>query len=168
MTPTVQRIEEHAVPVESVRTIDRIVTDLSRPVAARHVRTRQQGGATIQFIEWHTAAQYLDLYAPGWSWTIHEIKETAGLLMVHGSLTVPTATGPVERHATGVEDITPRDTETRSPMRRQWHLNGVRHSLDLADTCIPNRGVELSGSTPTLWHSGALKVAGNLSGCLSV
>jgi hypothetical protein len=105
MTPTVQRIEEHAVPVETVRTIDRIVTDLSRPVAARHVRTRQQGGATIQFIEWHTAAQYLDLYAPGWCWVIESVQQIETMVVVHGSLTVPTATGPVERHATGVEDM---------------------------------------------------------------
>ena len=96
---------EHAVPSqEGRRSIQQIVTDLSRPVAPRHIRTRKQGGAVLSYIEWHTAAQYLDHYAAGWSWQIVSIREHGGLTVVHGALSIPATDGSVTRHATGIED----------------------------------------------------------------
>ena len=92
-----------AVPIEN-RTIGQIVSDLSRPVAPRHIRQRKQGGSTLSYIEWHTAAQYLDHYAPGWCWEIVSISSQGGLTVVHGALTVQAADCRVTRHATGIED----------------------------------------------------------------
>jgi hypothetical protein len=98
-------IEEHAAPSqEGRRSIQQIVTDLSRPVAPRHIRTRKQGGATLSYISWDTAANYLDYFAPGWCWQIVSIREHGGLTVVHGALSIPATDGSVTRHATGIED----------------------------------------------------------------
>ena len=102
---TFARIEQHAAPSqEGRRPIGQIVSDLSKPVAPRHIRQRKQGGSTLSYIEWHTAAQYLDHYAPGWCWEIVSISSQGGLTVVHGALTVQAADCRVTRHATGIED----------------------------------------------------------------
>jgi len=48
-----------------MRGIQAMVADLSKPVSARHLKMRKQGGSEISYIEWHMAAQYLDHFAPG-------------------------------------------------------------------------------------------------------
>ena len=99
-----ERIAE-ASPEGGRRPIAAIVADLSRPVAPRHIRTRKQGGSTLSYIEWHTACNYLDHYAPGWAWEIVSIAEhVGGLTVVHGSLSIPAAEGSTTRHATGIEE----------------------------------------------------------------
>ena len=93
-----------AVPIEN-RTIGQIVSDLSRPVAPRHIRTRKQGNSTLSYLEWHVVCSYLDLYAPGWSWEIISVTEQpSGLSVIHGALSIPAADGVVIRHATGIEE----------------------------------------------------------------
>ena len=105
MTTAVSRIEEHAAPSqEGRRPITDIVADLSKPIAPRHIRTRKQGSSNLSYIEWHVACNYLDHFAPGWSWEIVSIKEHGGLTIIHGALSIPSSDGPVARHATGIED----------------------------------------------------------------
>ena len=105
MTTAVSRIEEHAAPSqEGRRTIAQIVSDLSKPIAARHISTRKVGGSTINFISWSVAAQYLDFFAPGWSWEIVSIVTIGGSTVIHGALTITASDGVVTRHATGIED----------------------------------------------------------------
>ena len=87
------------------RPIKEIVADLSKPVAARHIKTRKQGGSELSYIEWHVAASYLDHYAPGWSWQILSIQEIGKLVVVHGRLSIPATEGLVTRDATGIEEI---------------------------------------------------------------
>lgn len=89
----------------SLRSIRDIVADLSKPVAPRHIKTRKQGGSDIQYLEWHTAAQYLDHYAPGWSWNILSISQVGNLVTVHGRLSITASDGIVDRDATGIEDV---------------------------------------------------------------
>jgi len=89
---------------EGRRPIAGIVADLSRPVAPRHIRQRKQGGSTLSYIEWHTACNYLDHYAPGWGWSILSISSHGGLTVVHGALSIPALDGVVSRHATGIEE----------------------------------------------------------------
>jgi len=104
VTPA-SHFEEHATPPQGGRrSITAIVADLSRPVADRHIRQRKQGGSVLSYIEWHTAAQYLDHYAAGWGWSILSISEHGGLTVVHGALSIPATDGLVTRHATGIED----------------------------------------------------------------
>jgi hypothetical protein len=106
MSTAVSRIDEHAAPSsEGRRTIAEIVTDLSKPIAPRHISTRKQGGATISFISWSVAAQYLDHHTKGaWSWQILSVSEISGMVCVHGRLTIVASDGTFSRDATGVED----------------------------------------------------------------
>lgn len=88
-----------------IRAIQAIVADLSKPIASRHIKTRKQGGSDISYIEWHTAAQYLDYFAPGWSWRILSVSQVSNLVTIHGRLSIPSADGVVERDATGIEEV---------------------------------------------------------------
>ena len=100
----VEEVEPEQV-TPAYRSIKEIVADLSREIPARFIKQRKQGGATLDYIEWHTAASFLDLYAPGWSWEIVHLTELGnGLLVVHGKLSIPCAEGVVSRDATGVEE----------------------------------------------------------------
>lgn len=95
---------EEAEPGQTYRPIKEIVADLSKEIPARFIKQRRQGGTTLDYIEWHTAASFLDLYAPGWSWEIVHLTELGnGALVVHGRLTIPCAEGVVSRDATGIE-----------------------------------------------------------------
>lgn len=87
------------------RSIQEIVRDLTEPVSKSDIRTRPQGGATIHYIEWHTACHYLDKFAAGWSWEIESVRQIEKTVVVLGSLQIPTTDGMVVRTATGVEDL---------------------------------------------------------------
>jgi hypothetical protein len=131
MSTAVSHIEDHeraATSQEGRRSIQQIVSDLSRPVADRHIRTRKQGGSTLSYIEWATAANYLDHFAPGWSWQIISVAEhVSGLTVVHGALSIPAAEGVVT--------LTPKATATQSRTRLQWRSNVLQHSSDLGVIC---------------------------------
>lgn len=86
-----------------LRSITDIIKDLSKPVAARHLKERQQGGKTIHYISWYDAVRYMDLYAPGWCYEVVRIESIAGKLILTVRVTVPCAEGIVFRDATGQE-----------------------------------------------------------------
>lgn len=86
------------------RSIQEIVTDLSKPVADRHLKTRKQGGAELTYIEWHTAVKYLDHMAPGWSYAIKSVSLVGKLITVVAAISIPCAEGTVTREATGCEE----------------------------------------------------------------
>jgi hypothetical protein len=91
--------------VESgLRSIRDIVTDLSKPVANRHLKKRKQGGKDISYIAWHDAIKYLDHYAPGWNYEIMKIAPVAGKLILVVRISIPCAEGIVYREATGQEN----------------------------------------------------------------
>lgn len=87
-----------------LRSIREIVKDLSKPVAARHLRKRKQGGKELTYIAWYDAVKYLDHYAPGWCYEIRSIDSIAGKLILTIRLSVPCLEGNVWREATGQED----------------------------------------------------------------
>jgi len=86
------------------RPIAAIIADLSRPLPARHVRSRVQGGKTLHYLEWHVAVRYLDHFAPGWTCAVRGVTALAGRCVVTVRVTIPAAEGPVHREATGTED----------------------------------------------------------------
>jgi hypothetical protein len=106
MSTPLRQVEQHTDRSGNFpeRSIKDIVSDLSKPIADRHIKQRKQGGQSISYIEWHVAAQYLDHYAPGWSWRILSIQQVGNLVVVHGELAIPSADGVVVRHATGIEE----------------------------------------------------------------
>ncbi|MBI3425023.1 MAG: DUF1071 domain-containing protein [Acidobacteria bacterium] len=89
----------------TLRALAAIIADLSKPLKARHLKTRKQGGSDITFIEWHTAVKYLDLDAPGWSYNVRAVGLVGKLVTVTASISVPCAEGQVTREATGCEDL---------------------------------------------------------------
>ncbi len=87
------------------QSISDIITKLSAPIAARHLKTRKQGGADITFIEWHTAVKYLDWQAPGWSYHVGNVALLGELVTVVASISIPTTDGLITREATGCESV---------------------------------------------------------------
>ena len=87
-----------------LRSIRDIVKDLSKPIAAKHLRKRRQGGKEISYLAWHDAVKYLDHFAPGWCYEIRSIESVAGKLIMIVRLSVSCAEGLVYREATGQED----------------------------------------------------------------
>ncbi|WP_218081173.1 Rad52/Rad22 family DNA repair protein [Anthocerotibacter panamensis] len=86
-----------------VRAFAEIMADLSRPVPPRLIRTRQQDGATIPYIPWHTINHLLDHYAPGWEGKISEIRFSNDRIYVVYALTIHASDCSVTRMATGTE-----------------------------------------------------------------
>lgn len=88
-----------------LRPIADIITDLKKPIHPSKLKTRPQGGQTITFIPWFYATQYLDKYAPGWSYTITSSDVIAlpekleYILKVR--LSIPAADGVFHRDALG-------------------------------------------------------------------
>lgn len=85
------------------RSITDIITDLSKPVAAKHLRQKRQGGTQIDFISWFDRVKYLDFYAPGWSNEITRMESIGGKLIMTVRLSIPTSDGIISREATGQE-----------------------------------------------------------------
>lgn len=89
---------------EGLASIKDIIRDLSKPIAARHLKTRRQGGQELTYIEWHTAIKYLDLFAPGWSYHVKSVALVGSLVTVIASISIPCSEGLITREATGCEE----------------------------------------------------------------
>lgn len=106
----IETIENQTAEAKSeLRSIRDIVKDLSKPIAAKHLRKRRQGGKEISYLAWHDAVKYLDHFAPGWCYEIRAIESVAGKLIMIVRLSIPSAEGITYREATGQED---EDLET--------------------------------------------------------
>lgn len=89
--------------ISTPRSIRDIEADLSKPIAARHLKTRKQGGTDITFIEWHVASRYLSHHAPNWSYAIKSVSQVGNLVVVVASISIPALEGVITREATGCE-----------------------------------------------------------------
>lgn len=87
------------------RSIRQITADLSKPVAARHLKQRTQGGRTLDYLPWYTAVRYLDLYAAGWRYEIRSVNQIGENLVMTVRITVPCSEGEVYREASALEPI---------------------------------------------------------------
>jgi hypothetical protein len=83
--------------------IAKIIEALSRPLPAAMLKQRKQGGATLDYIPWHTVNRILDKYAPGWTWEITNTVTTADRFIITGRITIPAQEGNIYREATGTE-----------------------------------------------------------------
>ncbi len=92
--------------MDNPRTIADIITDLSKPIPDRLLKTKTVGGQKIRFIPWYTAVRFLDLYAPGWSYEIRSVTGVADQLIVVARISIPCTEGVIYREATGIEDTT--------------------------------------------------------------
>jgi hypothetical protein len=88
-----------------LRSISDIITDLSKPIKARHLKKKMRGGQVLDFIPWYHAVKYLDLHAPGWSYEVRNtVWNTEGRLVLTVRLSIPCLEGLVHREATGTEE----------------------------------------------------------------
>jgi hypothetical protein len=78
---------------------------LSRPVAARHLKQRQQGGRTLDYLPWYQAVRYLDHHAPGWRYEIRSVNQIGDNLVMTVRIIVPCAEGEVWREASALEPL---------------------------------------------------------------
>jgi hypothetical protein len=107
-----------------VRTIVETLTELSRPVDRRHVRTRRQGGREISYLPWPVICRCLHHRAPGWSWTLVSVSEIGEWVSVTGRLTVPCSDGVLSWDAVASEPLShagfapPIETAASSALRR--------------------------------------------------
>ncbi len=100
-----QQTEHKPAAQIGAHSINDIIAKLSTPIAARHLKTRKQGGNSLTYIEWHTAVKYLDWQAPGWSYHVGNVALLGELVTVVASISIPTADGIVTREATGCESV---------------------------------------------------------------
>lgn len=104
-------------PSAGERSITEIITDLAKPIPDSMLETKKQGGQEITYVPWHQATRLLDMYAPGWNFSVdgsHVIESVTvnksgttpnRFLSVTVTLSIPTADGVVSRSQTGVEDL---------------------------------------------------------------
>jgi hypothetical protein len=104
VTNSSNQLQEVSAPPDGPRSIREIIADLSKPLAARHLKTRKQGGTELTYIEWHTAVKYLEHFAPGWSYHVKSVQLVGSLITVIASISIPCLEGIVTREATGCEE----------------------------------------------------------------
>ena len=105
MTNTSEQLQPVSKSVTGLRSFKDIVSDLSKPVAARHLKQRQQGGRTLDYLPWYSAVRYLDLYAPGWRYEIRSVNQVGENLVMTVRISVPCLEGEVYREASALEPI---------------------------------------------------------------
>jgi Rad52/22 family double-strand break repair protein len=88
-----------------LRSITQIIADLSKPVAPRHLKQRQQGGKTLTYVPWYNAVKYLDLYAAGWSYEIRSTQQIGDNLTMTVRISIPCQEGIVYREASALESL---------------------------------------------------------------
>ena len=87
----------------TLRSIEDVIADLSRPVNPRRLKTRKQGGKQITYLPWYQAVKYLDHYAPGWSYEVRSVTTVGNAVAITVRISIPCAEGIVWREAAGYE-----------------------------------------------------------------
>jgi len=114
-----------------------VLAALSKPVDRRHIRQLKKGGALLDYLPWHIVAKHLHHRAPGWSWVVRSVQELGGAVVVHGTLLVPTADGPLRFDAVASEALKggslapPAEVAESACLRRAAAKSGI--ALDLYD-----------------------------------
>ena len=95
MARTKKSEEGAEAPVEIVltdpdpkRRFKEVLAKLSEKISDDQIKTREEGGATLSYIEWHTACDVLDKVAGDWENDIKEVKVVDNKLFITGSITI--------------------------------------------------------------------------------
>jgi hypothetical protein len=88
-----------------LRSIQEIIADLKKPVAAKHLSQRKQGNQMLSYFAWYHAVRYLDHYAPGWSYSVLSVQTIGENCVLSVRLSIPCLEGVVSREATGIEPL---------------------------------------------------------------
>ncbi|GIV03569.1 MAG: hypothetical protein KatS3mg015_2399 [Fimbriimonadales bacterium] len=83
-----------------------ILKDLARPIPARHLREKKQGGAVLTFCPWYRTQKILDHYTRGyWESRVTGITTSDERVFVTVRVTIHAAEGSFSREATGTERL---------------------------------------------------------------
>ena len=86
--------------------MSKIIADLSKPLPARFLSNRKQGGKQLTYISWHTANKLMDYFCGGgWEGSVTNIHSTPEEVFVVYRVTIHAAEGHVSREATGSEKL---------------------------------------------------------------
>jgi Rad52/22 family double-strand break repair protein len=85
--------------------IREIITDLSQPVNSKRLKTRKQGGKQITDLPWYQAVNYLDHFAPGWSYKVRSVTTVGDAVAITVRISIPCAEGLIWREASGYEPL---------------------------------------------------------------
>lgn len=77
------------------RTTESVLSELSRTIDPRHIRTRKQGNVNLSYVPWALIVRHLHYRAPGFSWEIRQVQQIGDWVSVTGRLSIPTADGPL-------------------------------------------------------------------------
>jgi hypothetical protein len=89
--------------IEYGRSINDIISDLSKPIPARFLKKKVVSGTELTYIPWHSATKMLDYYAPGWEYHVR-FEHIAGKVVAIASITIAAKEGMITREASGYED----------------------------------------------------------------
>ena len=85
------------------RPITEILADLSKPIPAKYLATRKQGGTALTYLPWHTCCKLLDRCCPGWDYSVTLVHTTSDRIFVTARLTIRAEEGDISREGTGTE-----------------------------------------------------------------
>lgn len=96
--------------VSEPRSIAAIIKDLSKPVnparlKTKTVPTKNGGSFTCDYLPWFQCVQYLDRYAPGWSYEIRSAQTVGSDFVMVVGLSIPCAEGILYREASALEPL---------------------------------------------------------------
>lgn len=91
--------------VQPLRPINDIVDDLHKPIHSKFIKSRKQGGTSINYIAWYDASKFLDLYCPGWTYEIRNIQQFGNNIVITSRITIFAEEGEFYRESTGNESI---------------------------------------------------------------
>jgi Rad52/22 family double-strand break repair protein len=97
--------EQSLTAAQTLRSIEDIIADLSRPVNPMRLKTRKQGGKQITYLPWYQAVKYLDHYAKGWSYEVRSVTAVGDAVAITVRISILCAEGLVWREATGYEPL---------------------------------------------------------------
>ena len=88
------------------RPLAEIIADLSKPLPARFLSHRKQGGKQLTYISWHHANRLMDYFTGGgWEGYVSNTHTTPDEVYITYRVTIHAAEGHISREATGSEKL---------------------------------------------------------------
>jgi hypothetical protein len=147
-SPTSQIIKDALKDQSGLRTLVEIISDLSKPLAPRHLKKLTKGPAAgSTYIPWPVIGKYLDFYAPGWEMRHTIVSDPYGN-NVTTEITIPTSDfGKVTRAGVGFEPhVTNKGTDKEK-------LTGFGGSAPIASRMSSKRSAAEFGLGKYLYKS---------------
>ena len=105
-TPALKVVETEPQFKPYGRALSEILSDLSKPLPARFLNHRKQGGKQLTYISWHHANRLMDYFTGGgWEGCVSNTHTTPDEVYITYRVTIHTQEGHISREATGSEKL---------------------------------------------------------------